>query len=114
MAANDQNDTARPASECASLAELRGQIDRIDAALIERLAERQSYLDVIARLKGDASKIRDPARIEEMIARLRASALQAGLDPLLAEQIWRAIAEASAQYQERVLGAPSPDAAKPS
>lgn len=113
MAANPKNDTARPASQCVSLGELRAQIDRIDAAIVERLAERQTYLDMIARHKGDASKIRDPARIEEMVARLRVCALQAGLDPLIAEQVWRAIAEASAQYQERLLTAPAQNNQKP-
>jgi chorismate mutase len=66
---------------------LRGSIDNIDAALIYLLAERFKCTQQVGRLKARLSlPPADPAREARQIARLRALAEGARLDPEFAEK----------------------------
>lgn len=69
------------------LQRLRDSIDNIDAALIHLLAERFKFTQQVGELKA-ASGLppADPAREGEQIARLRALAGTAKLDPEFAEK----------------------------
>ncbi|MBL8380940.1 MAG: chorismate mutase [Burkholderiales bacterium] len=55
----------------ANLAEIRSQIDRIDAAIIALLAERASYVKDATRFKRDAFQVSAPARQAQVFARVR-------------------------------------------
>ena len=93
------------ASECSTMAELRAEIDRIDAALVDLLAERITYIDRAAELKpalGLPARIDD--RVEEVVAKVRASAVARGVDPDLAEALWRRLIDWSIAREEVVLG----------
>lgn len=69
------------------LARLRASIDNIDAALVHLLAERFKATQQVGRLKAAAGMPpADPEREERQIARLRALAVDAGLDPQFAEK----------------------------
>ena len=69
------------------LAELRHSIDNIDAALIHLLAERFKQTRKVGSLKARVGlPPADPAREAEQIARLRALAVTAELDPEFAEK----------------------------
>ena len=90
----------RPAPEaCADMAEVRVGVDALDRALVLLLAERQRYMDAAARIKGDRGAVRDPARIEQVVARVRAAAEAAGLSPAIAEPVWRTLIDRCIAYE---------------
>src|SRR5580704_5825529 len=69
------------------LLEIRHSIDNIDAALIHLLAERFKQTRKVGQLKARSGlPPADPAREARMIARLRALAVEADLDPEFAER----------------------------
>ena len=66
---------------------LRGSIDNIDAALIHMLAERFRCTKAVGELKARAAMpAADPQREAQQVARLRALAHEARLDPDFAEK----------------------------
>lgn len=69
------------------LVEIRHSIDNIDAALIHLLAERFKQTRKVGALKArEGLPPADPAREAQQIARLRALAATADLDPEFAEK----------------------------
>lgn len=69
------------------LARLRGSIDNIDAALIHVLAERFKATQRVGVLKAELGlPASDPSREAQQVARLRALAREADLDPVFAEK----------------------------
>ena len=71
----------------ARLEALRASIDNIDTALIHMLAERFRCTQEVGRLKAEhAMPASDPGREEQQVARLRALAEDAHLDPEFAEK----------------------------
>ncbi len=69
------------------LRRLRGSIDNIDAALVHILAERFRCTQQVGALKArHGMPAADPAREAEQVARLRALAISARLDPDFAEK----------------------------
>ena len=70
----------------AELSALRASIDNIDAALVHILAERFKCTQKVGRLKAEHNlPPADPAREAAQIERLRTLALEANLDPDIAE-----------------------------
>jgi isochorismate pyruvate lyase len=101
--------TPRTAADCATMAELRAEIDRIDAALVGLLTERMGYIDRAAELKpGIGMPARVDARVEEVVARVRAASAGQGFDADLAEALWRRLIEWSIAREERILGTSRP------
>lgn len=87
----------------APLAKYRSSIDNIDAALIHLLAERFKVTQEVGRYKAAAGlPAADPAREEQQVARLRALAEQAGLDPVFSEKFLRFIVAEVIHHHERI------------
>jgi isochorismate pyruvate lyase len=81
------------------MAEVRQGVDAIDRMLVELLAERQGYMDAAARIKADRSVVHDRARIEEVVARVKAAAREAGLSEAIAEPVWRTLIDRCIAYE---------------
>ncbi len=79
--------------ECRTMDEVREEIDRLDRQLVTLLAERSGYVGQAARIKTQEDQIRDAARIDDIIAKVRRHSEAAGLDADLAERIWRGMIE---------------------
>ena len=86
---------------CESLAQVREQIDRIDAQIVQLLAERGSYVLAAARFKANPAEVRAPQRVEQVIARVRALAAAHGGMPDVVERIYRALIEAFTDAEQR-------------
>jgi isochorismate pyruvate lyase len=85
--------------------ELRVQIDKLDRQLIEMLVTRAGYIDRASQLKpAEGLPARIPDRVEEVVQRVRASSDDLGMDPDLAERLWRILIDWSIAREERVLG----------
>jgi isochorismate pyruvate lyase len=84
---------------CASLAEVRANIDRIDATLVLLMAERQQYVGEAGRFKKDPASVSDPKRVDAVIAKVRADARAQNLDPAVAEATFRAMIAAFEDFE---------------
>jgi isochorismate pyruvate lyase len=90
----DFNTDPRPApADCATMADVRVGVDALDRLLVTVLAERQRYMDAAARIKADRAAVRDNARVEDVVAKVKAAAREAGLSEDIAEPVWRTLIE---------------------
>ena len=90
----------RPApAACQTMTEVRQGVDALDRLLVAVLAERQRYMDAAARIKADRAAVRDAARIEEVVSRVKAAARAAGLSEAIAEPVWRTLIEACIAHE---------------
>ena len=73
--------------------QIRSEIDKIDSEIIELLSRRSTLVTRAARLKSTKSEVRDSKRVDRVIHKVREKAFDAGLDPVIAEKIYRSIME---------------------
>jgi len=93
----------RPApAQCETMAQVRQGVDALDRLLVEVLAERQRYMDAAARIKPERHAVRDNARVEEVVAKVKAAARDAGLSEAIAEPVWRTLIERCIAYEFEV------------
>ncbi len=94
------SDPRRSTAETArTMADVRYEIDRIDRLLVAILAERQSFMEAAARIKGARASVLDRPRIEDVIAKVKASCAEAGLSPAIAEPVWRTLIDRCIAYE---------------
>lgn len=96
--------------DCADMGEVRAQIDRIDAALVDLIADRFGYVDrawQLKRVAGTEGAV-VPWRIQQVIDRVRGQAKARGLPPEMVEMVgslWRNMIGWFVQYEEEKLRA---------
>ena len=93
----------RKAKDCANMEEVRAEIDRIDSALVDLIGERFTFVDRAWQLKQSPAEARVPWRIQQVIDRVRARAVEKGIPPELAEALWRQMIGWFIQYEEEKL-----------
>lgn len=95
--------TNKNAPDCENMDEVRAEIDRIDKALVELVAERFTYVDRAWQLKDSPDQAVVPWRIQQVIDRVKAHAVEKDLPPELAEALWRQMIGWFIQYEEEKL-----------
>lgn len=76
----------------ADLNELRTRIDQLDAALVAIVAERLAVCREVAEVKErSATAVIQPARVRDVVTSRRQWAIEAGVDPDFAEQLFRVL-----------------------
>ena len=96
----------RKAQDCADMEQVRAEIDRIDAVLVDLIGERFTYVDRAWQLKQSPAEARVSWRIQQVIDKVRARAAKQGLPPELAEALWRQMIGWFIQYEEEKLRRP--------
>ena len=87
------------ADDCRTMADVREGIDALDRELVALLLRRLGYIAAAARIKNDRNTVRDEARIEDVVAKVKASARAAGLPEVMAEKVWRTLVDESIAYE---------------
>ena len=100
--------------ECADMGQVRAQIDRIDAQLVDLIADRFGYVDRAWQIKQAAGTEGAvvPWRIQQVIDKVRAQAQARGMPPELVEMVgsqWRNMIGWFVQYEEEKLRAKTED-----
>lgn len=86
----------------ASLEDVRSHIDRLDHQIIGLIAERQSWVVEAGKLKQDEAGVRAPARVEQVISKVRGIAAQEGASPEVVEKAYRALIAGFIEFELEV------------
>lgn len=89
----------------ASMDEVRAAIDALDAELMPLMAARTHCIAEAARIKGDPEQALVPWRVEEVAAHARELAEKSGMNPDLAENLWRAMMLEFIAHERRLMEA---------
>lgn len=75
--------------KCKNLEEVRENIDRIDNEIIKLIAERGTYVVQASNFKKDEEGVKDTARVEKVIQKVREKARIYEADPDMVEALYR-------------------------
>ena len=93
--------------ECADMTQVRAEIDRIDAELVDLIAERFSYVDRAWQLKRNTPEgAHVPWRIHQVIDKVKARARDRDLPPDIVDMVgaqWKNMIGWFVQYEEEKL-----------
>ena len=93
--------------DCADMVQVRTEIDRIDAAMVDLIAERFSYVDRAWQLKSKGTEgAVVPWRIQQVIDRVKGRAASKGMPAEMVEMVgaqWRNMIGWFVQYEEEKL-----------
>jgi len=92
-------------AQCETKQDVRAEIDRLDQQLINLFAKRHEYVIQMAAIKTDPHEAFDPERIEAVIDKVRARALEKQLDEDQAELIWRTLIDWNVNFEKGVIAA---------
>jgi len=95
--------SGRSPQDCHDMTEVRDEIDRIDAALVELIAQRFGFVDRAWQLKKNPGDAYVPWRIQQVIDKVKVRASEKGLPPELTEALWRQMIGWFVQYEEEKL-----------
>jgi len=84
-----------------SLADVRANIDRLDAAIVPLLCERLYFVTQAANFKPSVAGVVVPARVEQIIASVRAMAEKLGARPETLDSVYRHLIDAFTADEQR-------------
>ena len=91
-------------ADCQDMADIRAEIDRLDADAMVLFAQRGAYIDRAAQIKArDGLPARLTDRVNEVLANVAAHAVGAGLSPAPYVDMWRVLIEAAIAREEEIL-----------
>jgi len=74
--------------KCTTLEEARREIDRLDESIVELIAQRNAYIKQLAHFKNSIDEIKAEERIDDVISRVRAKAIELDLSPNLINDLY--------------------------
>ena len=76
---------------CSSLEEVRSNIDAIDQKIVSLIAQRGGFVMQAARFKKTPEDVKAPQRVEQVISKVRALAVESTANPDVIEAVYRAM-----------------------
>jgi isochorismate pyruvate lyase len=89
--------------ECQTLDELRVQIDAIDEEIISLLTTRFGYTCSAHRFKTNEYEIRDPARVEQVLEKVKYKAQKNGFDEQVTKQVYEILIQYCIEEQLKIF-----------
>ena len=74
--------------KCSTLEEAREAIDKVDEQIVKLIAQRNDYIKQIAHFKTTIDEVKAEDRIEDVINRVRAQAIELDLSPNLINDLY--------------------------
>ena len=93
----------KKAADCETMDEVRAEIDRVDRALVDLMAERWTYVDRAWVFKRSPDEASVPWRNKDVIEKVKARAEEKGMPAEMAEALWRSLIGWGIQYEEERL-----------
>lgn len=92
-------------ADCRDMRDIRGEIDRLDHAVIALLGQRFKYVQAASKFKTSAAAVQAPERFKAMLQQRREWAEAEQLNPAAIEKLYRDlvqhfIAEELQQWQQ--------------
>lgn len=84
---------------CTTMDDVRRNVNALDDVLVPLLVTRIGYMTQAARIKGDVGQVRDEARIEAIVQRVRERTLLEGGQPDVMEAVYRQLMEECIAYE---------------
>ena len=86
---------------CTTMQDVRREVNALDDVLVPLLVERVGYMTQAARIKHGVEQVRDEARIQAIVDRVRVQAAAEGGEPAVIEAIYRDMMEVCIAYEHR-------------
>jgi len=96
--------TIKKPADCTAMSDVRGEIDRLDNAIVDLIAERFGYVERAWQIKlTENAPASVPWRNQQVFDKVRARAEEKGLPPELAEALWRQMVGWFIQHEEEKM-----------
>ena len=92
----------RTPESCASMEEIRADVNEIDREIVRLLGRRLAYVRAAVRFKPDERSITNPDHWDRFFAERRAWGEQEGYDPGVIEALYRRLYEYTVDVQLRM------------
>ena len=89
------------ADQCTTMSEIRAGVDEVDRRLVALLACRFGYMNAAARIKPDRASVHDEGRKADVLAKVEAAAVAAGIEPALVSRLYEDLIESSIAHELR-------------
>ena len=89
----------RDPADCATMTEVREGVDEVDRRIVALLARRFGYMDAAARIKPEREAVRDEWRKSDVLAKVEAAAVGAGVEPALIARLYEDLIETSIAHE---------------
>ena len=89
--------------DCTTMADVRRNVNALDDILVPLLVTRGGYMTQAAKVKNNEDLVRDEARIQTIVDRVRPMAQAQGGNPDLMERLYRAMMECYIDYEHQEL-----------
>ena len=82
-----------------NLHNIRKELDKIDAKLLDVIKERSILVDQVIKLKKNKKDIIDKARIRFILKKIKKNSIKAKIDPMITVSIWKEMIKVFIKYE---------------